>query len=273
MPTFKVTILFQLATNVSDPSNPARRVGGWTESFYSIADSSADVIAPMQSSLCPLRAALLPTGGSIVGQRIQQIDPVGRSQSLNRVFPGTAGIQADVPQMALLCKVPALGFNNIRPMILRGIPDARVVEGEYSPTIAFATALQTFFTALQIWRFRAVATNPPPTPLLEISTAGVVLTAVPHVFVVNDMIQVKRAVGLFGQLRGGRYRVISVGPGNNQLSILGWQHGECVLGTAIGFLIFYPSIDNANITIGRIITRRVGRPFTQYVGRRSRKRG
>ena len=76
--TCKITFLFQLATNVSTPSAVARRIGGWSESWYSAdATISAAItrvnatIGDWGDNIIGSRAALLPTGASIVGQRFQ----------------------------------------------------------------------------------------------------------------------------------------------------------------------------------------------------------
>src|SRR5262249_51358223 len=109
---FKFTMLMQHATNVSDPTAAARRLGGFSESWYFQGNSPQDLYAaagltPLGINLAipqlmPARAGFLPNGSSIVGARVQQLDPLGPSQSFAYLLQGLGGIAPDIPQMALL---------------------------------------------------------------------------------------------------------------------------------------------------------------------------
>lgn len=275
----KMTIIFQLATNVSDPTRVVRRIGGWTESFYYPGNSIPATIAAAKgplgdwgNSLLSYRAGLLPSGAAIIGQRFQLVNPAGRSQSISDTFPGTAGIQADIPQMALLCRCPAMNANNIRQLILRGIPDARVVEGEYSPSQAFEASLHLFFSALAGWQFRGRDLSNPGSKIISIAAGGNFVTEGPTGFAPSTMVRVLRAMLPNGDFLGGRYLVDTVGPGVNQGHILNWGANSVSGGTIRPDGIVFVPFDTANITVGRIITRRVGRPFIQYRGRRSKRK-
>lgn len=232
----------------------------------------ADVPGPVPSGLCTARARLLPIGSAIVGQRLQVVTPIGPSQSLSRLFPGSAFTLADVPQMALLCRVPALSANNVRRMILRGLPDARVVEGEYSPSGVFTSDLNFFFRVLGQWLFRGRDLTPQTTRLFTVSALGVFNTETPHLLAPLDIVRVSRAITAFGQFHSQRLQVATVGPGTNGGTFTGWLGGSTSGGTVRKDAIVFPQVDPDNITIGRVITRRVGRPFVQYRGRRSRSR-
>ena len=279
---FKMTMLMQLATNVSDPTAVARRLGGWSESWYWEGASIQDLYIYMFGGqigvgegiggFCPARAALLPNGASMVGQRIQQVDPVGQSQSLSRNFPGTAAIAADVPQMALLCTIPGKNVKNIRRTILRGIPDARVVEGEFSPSNAFVAAVNLFFDALNNWRFRGVDLAQPNLPIITIDATGVIqMGALSAGFAVNDLVKVLRSHSAANDPVGGVFMVESI-PSATSIKVRNWTAGACTGGTVRKHAFVYPIVDGDNCSIGRIVTKRVGRPFTQYRGRRSKVR-
>ncbi len=279
---FKFTMLMQLATNVSDPTATARRLGGWSESWYwegaSIQDlyiaafgGAAGAGGGIWAGLCSTRASLLPLGAAIVGQRIQQVDPVGQSQSLSRLFPG-GPLAADVPQMGLLCTIPGKTVKNIRRTIIRAIPDARVVEGEYFPSNAFNANLEMYFNVLANWLFRGVDLAQPNLPVLTIDATGVIqMGALSAGFAVNDLVKVLRSRDATGEPIGGVFMVESI-PSATSIKVRNWTAGVCTGGAVRKHAFVYPQIDSDNCAIGRIVTKRVGRPFQQYRGRRSKVR-
>jgi hypothetical protein len=279
---FKFTMLMQLATNISDPTAQPRRIGGWSEGWYFEGATVADlyrfafglpgIAAVAVPGLCPSRANLLPTGSAIVGQRVQQIDPVGPSQSLSRLFPGGAATLPDVPQMALLCSTPGLNVKNIRRTILRGIPDARAIEGEYAPSAQFKGDLTTFFTALSQFEFRGVDLAQPTIPIIAIAGDGTIqLAGLSAGFAVNDMVKVLRSHDSFGASIGGKFMVELIGTATS-VKVRNWTAGACTGGALRKHAFVYPFVDSLNCTIGRLVTKRVGRPFIQYRGRRSKVR-
>ena len=276
----KATMLFRLATTVSDVTSEAKRIGGWSESYYysgpdapSMIDAFAFAGGEDGKSLCGKRAHLLPTGAAIVGQRYQLLDPVGASQSTNKVFPGDSNLLCDVPQMALLCKAPGVGVINIRQLILRGIPDIRVHEGEYSPSATFRSALQGFFSGLKQWRFRAKDQTALKYKVSAISALGIINFEGPvPVLAVNDVITLSGVKTASGQTINGQFQVKNILPLTGQVELFNWVAGACTLGKLQKVQVVFPSIDGDKITVGRVIVRKVGRPFGQYVGRRSKKK-
>lgn len=274
MAFFKHTMLLQSATTPST-NNAVIRVGGWSESFY---DTSPQ--APSFNNLCQARAALLPTGSAIVGQRIQQTDPAGRAQVFNTVFPGTAGTQADVPQMALLMSARATNGQNTRALTLRGIPDARVVSGEYNPSVEFTRALETFTGRLigGAWRFRGLVLDAAQFPILWIrevagSTTGEAdITAaapIPGGITENTLIQVMQTVDDFGIKRGGRFKAESVSS-DGVVRIKNWPYGNTDGGRVRA--VQFSTFPIGEVGLPRVIVRKVGRPFASYRGRASKRR-
>jgi hypothetical protein len=277
--TVKITLFLQLATNVDFPANPARRIGGWTESWYFAGvDTNAAIVATNEQiagapGLCRARSATLPQSASIVGQRFQLVAPnVGPSQSLNKFFPGQFGQQNDIPQMALLCRVPALGAANIRRLVLRGIPDASVVEGEYSPSIGFTQALNALFICLGNFQFRGRDLTQPTLKMIMADASGNVSTEVPATYNVNDMVRVLKASTSKNSLVGGRFQVTTTGPLTTNFKLLNWNLGSTTGGSVRKDGIVFVNVDAQNISTGRIIVKKVGRPFTQYRGRRSARK-
>lgn len=280
MPAWKMTLLFQALSKAGDPNYPIHRIGGWSESWYSTisADTAKNrmlgggtVDANRASVL--YRSRLLGTGASIVGWRLQQVDPVGGSQTGFLSIPGKSGFNQDIPQMGLLCRAPSIGKVNVKRFILRGIPDAVVEQGEYTPDSDYKTDLANYFNDLQFWCFRGRDLSQAAVKVFKITTAGIVTTEAPHGAAINDMVRVMRTTDSGGELRSARKMVTAVGPGTNSLTLDSWEFGATTGGTIRKDAIVYPAVDSANTAFSRIVTRRVGRPFTGYRGRQSSRRG
>jgi hypothetical protein len=279
MPHTKCTMLMQLRTNVDQPNSPISRIGGWSESWYD-TNTAISAVRPPFIQLCQKRAALLPAGAAVVGQRYQQVDPVGASSSTSFSFPGNARfttssdvLAADMPQNALLCAVIGASVKNTRRFTLRGLPDAVVVGGEYNPgNSAFSTALQAFFNELDLYWFPGRDLSAPTYPLLTIDSLGNFASEQATLFVVNQMVRVLRTKDADGRLRGGRFQVETMNPGGYTGKLAGWTFGACKGGKLRADSMIWAQVRPANISIGRQVTRKVGRPFTQYRGRRSAKR-
>jgi len=273
----KVTLLMQIVTGSTPWSIEQQRIGGWSESVYydgpSVSDLYAKVIGPTGTgspSLCSARAGMLPTQGRIVGQRFQFLDPLGPSKSLSQGFSGGSSQSTDIPQMALLCKVPATDSPNIRNLILRGIPDSQVQYGEYVPDSTYRAAVTRYFTAFSMFRFRANVPANLDQTIISISSGGVAyLYFGPLTVSAGSIIKLNRVVLANGSTFSGQVVVESVGPGANELKIKDWTMGATTGGKWNIPNTAYPAVDASNITISRIITRKVGRPSVGYVGRAS----
>lgn len=279
--TIKATMLFQDTTNLTQPTSPAHRIGGWSESWYvnsnSIQTAIADFISPTVPGgpICQARAGLLPSGGAIVGVRFQAISPaVGASQSLAVSFPGSwgSGSATAVPQVALLYKVPSLGTPNIRRMILRGLPSAIIQDGEFRDPGQWQINFPIFAQSLNGIQFRGRDLSQPTYKIIAIAADGTVTCEAAVTVVVNQMVRILRTLNNAGTKIGGRFQVTAVGPGSNVFKISPWIAGSTTLGTVRPDVIIYPTVDYLNISLSRAITRRVGRPFFQYRGRRSAAR-
>src|SRR5260370_39490324 len=105
--TVKITLLFQDATNVGPPSNPNKRIGGWSESFYSPQPTAAGAIpaglgtGQFTKGLAGYRATLLPQGGGLVGPPVPILAPAVRP-SPSPQFAWPAAHLRPTPQSAAL---------------------------------------------------------------------------------------------------------------------------------------------------------------------------
>lgn len=276
MPLYKCTAIFQLTTAVSTPTAPLHRQGGWSESIYVTANNVAAAIQAFEQgsgSFCQLRASLLPLGSSIVGERYQQVNPVGPSQSNNNVYPSTLGLEADQPQNALLMKIPGVGVNNIRRMVLRALPDACLTEGEFTPPTAYINQLVQFIAALSQYQFQGRDLSQAKQPLLSGTAAGVFTAINAPVVAIGQFVRILKArETTTGNLRGGRFQVTAVTQNPNTLTVAMWPFGATTGGNFRLDGQVFPQFGPLSGPVGRPIIKKVGRPSTGYRGRRSRRR-
>jgi len=269
MAIIKVTLLFQQATNVSYPNRPSHRVAGWSESWYfsgSVAGAFAAVLGG--AGLCVKRAALLPVGARIVGQRVQSVDPIGAAISQKNGFPGGAGLPSDVPQIALLQTVPSSSGRNVKHYLMRGVPDICVEEGEYTATPGFAVALAAYQIALGTFRFKGIDLTESVVDIVSVSAGGLITTIEPHEMVAGEEAIVTRSYTDSGNaLASGTFKVVS-DPTTTTLQLAGWTKGASSGGHLRRKTVIYPIIDGESITVDRVVMRKTGRPFDQYSGRR-----
>jgi hypothetical protein len=277
----KCSQLFQLTTATSNPTRPRHRTGGWSEHYYwegpDLATFRLYFLGGQQgpvefTGLCALRADLLPLGASIVGQRWQAVNPVGPAQSAGRVFPGTSTLQCDVPQMTLLCSAPAVAARNVRKLKLRGIPDARVIEGEFLGAQEFNAAFNRFIFWLQHFSFRARNLDAAKVTVQTISALGLVQAVEAIPFLVGSQVAIGRTKTTAGKTVNGIFVVESVGPGVGQFTVRNWTAGACTGGYARLHQVTYPKFDHTNISLDRIIVMKIGSPFDKYRGRRSKRK-
>lgn len=273
----KVTLLFQAGT--IDSSGNAARTGGFSETYYSTLAIDSPSLTTIWTALCLARAALLPTNSRIVGSRYQNVDPVGGSRQFDNVYVGSAGTLNDLPNLALQWTVRSPATPNQRNVILRSIPDARVVTGEYSPSPAYDAALLAFFNQLtNNWQFRAITRTIAPVKIVDITGAGNMVTTAPHGLVVGDHCNIMSTrpdsvhkisyEAIVTQLLTPTSVVIVRADNNGLLQ-------SSVGGRVRKKAIIYPNI---TITQGEVvspvaITRKVGAPFRKFRGRRTVNHG
>jgi hypothetical protein len=148
-----------------------------------------------------------------------------------------------------------------------------VVEGEYQPNQGYALALGRFLTNLQFFKFRGKNFGTPSQRVWHVEGDGKVHFVNPQIGMAVGLIVEISAPRLIGGGRvSGRFQIVSVGPDPRDIVVSGWPVGVFAgEGSIRGSSYIYAFIDSNNITIGRIIVRKVGRPFIQYRGRRSNR--
>src|SRR6516162_2989694 len=287
----KVVILFQQTSLqeagaiVTPPLAPqigyAGRVhlGGWTESVYWGTDDIKALSQALftgangQSGLLPSRALLLAFGASVIGVRLYQ-GGAGKGQSLAASYPGLAIADEDIPQMAILVKCGSNTAAVTRRFTVRAIPDQQVRLGEFQPNQIFTTSVQNFFTALGNFSFRAIdPVNSKRVALFSIDLTGLVTLKdnIPIPFLAQDVITISKAITTTGTFFGGQFVIKQTGPGNT-MQLNGWTGGNCTGGVAIKRAYNIYPISSGSCAVTRTVVRKVGRPFEQYRGRRSKRR-
>jgi len=269
MAVVKCIALFQLQTTASQPNNPEKRLGGWSESWYSATASSIDATIPIFQTWCQRRVGILSTGAAIVGQRYQIVSPAGAVASRNLRYPGLAG-PADQPQAALLMKGISTNGRNRRLFTWRGIPDSQIVEGEYSGNGTFPAALQVLINNTGGWSMRARVLTATTYPLLQITSAGVFTTEVDHPFADGAMVRVLRSRDANGITVSGRFQVIAPITARTGTLFL-WPTTATKGGSVRSDSVDYYQINAADISVLRAVVKKVGRPFTPYRGRATQR--
>lgn len=173
--------------------------------------------------------------------------------------------------MALQFYLPAVGVPNIRRMCLRALPDARVVEGEWFPTSTFRTALGGFINNLSLFRFRANNLELDEIPIASISPTGLFVLQQPFTFAVNNYVNILGVKTATGASVSGRF-VITARTDSQNGTLGQWVAGAGLGGRIRQDQIIYPAyVGSSDIEGFKVVVRKVGRPFGQYVGRQSKR--
>lgn len=269
MSLMKVDLLFRQQSNKNNTTPGLSRVGGWSEGFYLNADVATAL--PRLIEVCKDRAPLLTTAAEIVGQRVRVVG--GGSSTYARKFPGTFDQQADIPQMALLLTANGVGEPNTRRFTLRGIADARVIEGEFSGTAEFNRRLQIYATELQtqLMAFKCQSLSAPQANVLTISATGAVILEAPQSFFAEQMVQGLRVMSDDNNdVITFTAKAVS-GVDSAHYTLVPWTYGPAHGGRLRLIEKIYPVIAADSVSVVKITTHKVGRDFFQYRGRQSKK--
>jgi hypothetical protein len=271
MAHWKSTLIFQTLSGVGATGSPVQRTGGFSESWY-LDQTSAAQVDSLTRTLAGRRAAMLPTGTSVIGARYQTVDPIGPSTSAAFFYPGQSG-ESEVPQSALLIPFRSTSGLNRRPFLLRALPDSVVASGEYTRT-QWDTLLNLYLQTLgqQGWQFRARDRTQAIIPYVTIDGNGLVTFAQNHPYGFGNFLFLYRAHDTNGHSIRGVFPVMTIPTpstltlGNWPAGILSKQGSTRVRGT------LYPGVVAPLLSAIRVVQRKIGRPFLGYRGRASRKR-
>jgi len=280
--------LFEPGVPVNPITSPSigyasrQHLGGWSEQVYFQTDNVNDCIQALKTGfagnpgLLPSRASCLNSGAQIVGVKLYA-GGAGKGSTLAVAYPGNAIFPSDIPQMALLCKAGAMGSTAVRRWTLRGIPDGLVSDGEFSPGAVFPVFLSNYFAALGSFAFRAIdSTLSKKIAIQKITAAGNVKTVgLTNPFALPSTVKISRVVDGNGNLRSLTSSISLPSATGYQFLVDDWQAsgiGDASKGVAIQNVMGVFPFNVPTISAARITTRRVGRPFEQYRGRKSKVR-
>jgi hypothetical protein len=274
MSATKVTLLFHAVTR--DASGGAQRLAGFSESYYSTLAIESAALFANWNNLCIARAGLMPANVTIIGSRYQKVDPTGASRQFDTVYPPTTTVQNDLPGVSLQWTVRGFNTVNQRSLILRGIPDGRVVNGEYSPSLQYNNAINAFFARLKAdWQFRAIDRTVLPVKIVSI-VGGLMTTAQPHGLAANDVVNIMSTkVGTDRVVTSYQAGVLPAGLTANTANLFLAGRGENVPDSVFGRVrkhdTIYPffSITDGEQLTPTAIHRKAGAPFKKFRGRRT----
>lgn len=268
MPASRLTMLLEMTTG-TDTSGGIRRNGGWSESYYFPTVLSAGDIGFFEI-FCLYRAALLPKSARIVGQRYQQILPKGATSTGGLVIPGNPNYRTDIPQMAVLIRTPSDTAPNISHRKLACIPDQFVLDGEFLPDANYTGLLNLYFNEARNWYFLASNKASTSFPIFNIAGDGTLTTTVPHTFVAGQTVHVSRALLPNGTFQSDDYMLTN--PITAQaMKLTLWPAGLTTTGGTVSLPTFlFAKMTNGG-KVNRVTTRKIGRPFTGFVGRVGKK--
>jgi hypothetical protein len=300
----KCVILFQQVTNptvvtgpvgiqlnvLSAPSigyNARQHIAGWSEYVMWNTDVVGDLLTALQQgasnlpALLPARAAMLSQGANIIGVRLYQ-GGAGKGQSFALSYPGNTAYEGDNPQQALLIKAGNATNGATRRFTIRGVPDNEVQGGEFAPDPGYVNAVNNWMRALANFAFRAIDPASPAGPVFNVAPVAIVgpppqtnglvtMNQNAQPFLVNQIVTINGALDSNGFRRNFRGTISAVGPQQNQFTLLNWPWGATTGGRVSAKNTAVFPISYSTLNVARLVTRRVGRPFELYRGRRSRR--
>lgn len=243
-----------------------QRNSGWSENWYT-DETVANAINDAEVH-CSFRRALLANAATIIGVRASSVDPPGTSLVKTISLAGTAGILADNSYQSLLLTVRG-GLGLKRSFLLRGLPDARNEQGVYVPSLQYNADLVAYFGNVvnNGFSLRTINRNNELIPVQNVSNSGVLTVVGTPAWTTGDKLKFYRKRTVAGRLLSQPY-IIAAPVATSQWQLAGWPAGDLVAGGYIRKLQ-YVLTDVSNIdNTGRTLSRRVGRPFGQPVGRR-----
>lgn len=287
----KLTLLISVTTDPTNRAAAAAHSGGWSESFYWQQNTF------LQQGDFQLwanaRATLLAAECSVTGYRQQNFTIQG-----NRLLPGggatgvvlapgTMGANVGPPQSSLMVSFTITGQPQSVRHKLAGLPESMISNGEYQPTPAFAANVTKYISFVtgntQNSPFKAAGiTRDLTQPSCQVSSivpgadnTAVITTLSPTGTAVGGFIRLHRVKDTAGDPVIGVWPVTVVTPGAGTMvayTVTGYLTAQAVTkpnGLARNDLLVVNSL--AGGTPNRLVVRKIGRPFVQYRGRRSKR--
>lgn len=277
MLVYKSSLLFQVTTEPVDKVYATSHSGGWSEGFWTNYQPTGAVGATIQN-WADARALMLPSQMTIVGYRISVYDltnnkltPGGTSAG-KLIKPGLASWSASNPQAALQLGWPAIAGPNASRIVLRGLPDEVVVNGEFNGSALFRQGLSALAVRIGISQFGWVGRDlSQPSAVVNKIAGNVVTLSQPLAGLgAGDFLRFRKCYNDAGSPVKGSYLVTAAA--GSDYTIQAYLGGNLTTpsGTARKDVVAF--IQGGVPIISRTVVRKIGRPFESYRGRRSKSR-
>jgi len=276
MDVTRLTNIMQVTTTPTDLARARQHTGGWSESFWTSLNPSA--YNPLWLIQQNKRANLLPGSAAIVGFRTQiytisgnKLLPGGASSG-RQGLPGQPSLGTDLPQVALMFNCASVTSPNNTRMILRGMPDTIMSGGEYQPTPTFAGLVTQFQNSMIGMNFGFVGRDlaQASVRVLKIVVNVISLEQIPATGLnVGDFIRLHRVYDDDFNPVKGAFVVTAIAGANITVQGLNASVSEPSGTLRRDVLSYFPY---GAIQAVRAVVKKVGRPFEQYRGRRSKTR-
>jgi hypothetical protein len=276
----RTTLLFAVTTDPGDRASASPHSGGWSESFYIPGNTFQG--QQFFSNWATARAQLLAGECSIIGYR-QQLVTISKNRLLpggsaagTLNVPGVFGSDLNAPQDSLMVNFTLAGQPQQVRHKLPGIPDSQVSNGEYQPAAVFKGNVTKYMNLIISDVFAGIARDlTQPDARVKSLAAGVLTTMTATGAAAGDFIRLRRVKDDNGNPVEGTFLVQQVV--NNADTTVSYtlvaapnQTVTKPNGTARHDLLVLANITNG--VPNRLVIRKVGRPFVQYRGRRSKRR-
>lgn len=275
----RVTILLAVTTDPTDKVAASPHSGGWSESFH--MNSSLFVDRSIFTKWASARANILAGECSIIGFRQQLVTISG-----NKLLPGGSGAgtlnvpgayatDMNAPQDALMLNFGLTGQPTQVRIRLAGLPDSQVARGEYQPQSSMKAQVTNYINQVIGSGFGSIVRDlTVPDARVKGYVGGVLTTLTATGALAGQYIRLRRVRDDNGRPVEGAFLVTAVvanADGTTSYTLFGGP-GSTVTrpnGTARHDLLAFATLLNG--TPNRLVVRKVGRPFVQYRGRRSKR--
>jgi len=273
------TLLFAVTTQVKDPTQATPHSGGWSESFW-VPGAAFSALGVFQT-WATTRALLLSGLASIIGFR-QQLYTIagnkllpGGSGSGSFFYPGNYAGDLNAPQDSLQLNFLVSGQPNSIRHRIAAVPDTVISGGEFNGDTTYQGYLTNYFGKIISLGFGAVTRDlSKPDATVRSITGGVITTNTSTGAALTNYIRLRRVRDVNGDPVEGTFLVtglVSNVDGSVSYTVVPapTQTVSTPNGTARLDLLVFNALSSGSLS--RLVVRKIGRPFSGYRGRRSKR--
>ena len=286
----RMSLLFQVTTNPTDPSTASQHTGGWSESLWYNGSSPLDPTT--LSNLCTKRALLLPRAASIVGIRYalyeitgNKLKPGGTSAA-KILKPGHPSLSVGLPQDSLEISGQSASTPNNNRFRLGCLPDEECSNGEYQPDSTYKASVTNYLNMILgtgptsgggPYSFVCRDLSTPAVRVLSVVPLGgakqqlQVVTDASALTSVGNYLRFHRCYDQAGNPIKGSYVIDSISGGTNTYVLNGAPQQTVVKPSGLIRHDTLILVTYGSLNVSRAVVKKIGRPFQAYRGRASNK--